>query len=154
MPQGVTTGRKFTSYFCPVVAGCSPNTSLLEYLHQCGLTGFKEGCAEGDCDACPVATVGREMNDQLSCRSINSCLMPLYSPALGGPTSKPQPTGKHRESTFKTERVGELKVGAQRFPRLGDRRLGIFFSQPAHSFAPPQSVSHRPTPPAGLCIAP
>src|SRR6266513_4897232 len=59
------------------VADCSPNLTLLEYLRGIGLTGSKEGCAEGDCGACSVAIVDRDSRGRVCYRSINSCLVPL-----------------------------------------------------------------------------
>jgi xanthine dehydrogenase molybdopterin binding subunit/xanthine dehydrogenase small subunit len=59
------------------VENCSPNTMLLEYLRASGLTGAKEGCAEGDCGACSVATIERNAADRPCYRAINSCLVPL-----------------------------------------------------------------------------
>ena len=55
----------------------SPNTTLLEWLRAIGLTGSKEGCAEGDCGACSVATVDLNTNGERRYRAINSCLVPL-----------------------------------------------------------------------------
>src|SRR5262245_58813146 len=59
------------------LADCSPNTTLLEYLRGSGLTGSKEGCAEGDCGACSVAIIDRDSQGKACYRSINSCLVPL-----------------------------------------------------------------------------
>ena len=59
------------------VESVSPNTTLLEYLRGTGLTGAKEGCAEGDCGACSVAIIDRDSQGQPCCRAINSCLVPL-----------------------------------------------------------------------------
>jgi xanthine dehydrogenase molybdopterin binding subunit/xanthine dehydrogenase small subunit len=58
-------------------AGLSPNTTLLEYLRAEGLTGSKEGCAEGDCGACSVAIVDRDSQGRATYRAINSCLVPI-----------------------------------------------------------------------------
>src|SRR6266404_5145112 len=64
-------GRRFS------VADCSPNLTLLEYLRSTGLTGSKEGCAEGDCGACSVSIIDRDSRGRPAYRAINSCLVPL-----------------------------------------------------------------------------
>src|SRR5438445_6966126 len=58
-------------------AGVSPNTTLLEFLRARGLTGSKEGCAEGDCGACSVVFIDRDAQGRACYRSINSCLVPI-----------------------------------------------------------------------------
>jgi xanthine dehydrogenase molybdopterin binding subunit/xanthine dehydrogenase small subunit len=55
----------------------SPNTTLLEWLRANGLTGSKEGCAEGDCGACSVAIIELNTAGERRYRAINSCLVPL-----------------------------------------------------------------------------
>src|SRR5215469_16437246 len=59
------------------VEACSVNMTLLEYLRREGLTGAKEGCAEGDCGACSVVIVDRDSRGKTCYRAINSCLVPL-----------------------------------------------------------------------------
>src|SRR5712691_12074207 len=59
------------------LAEVSPNVTLLEWLRRRGLTGSKEGCAEGDCGACSVAIVERDSRGKPCYRAINSCLVPL-----------------------------------------------------------------------------
>src|SRR5437016_13526278 len=64
------------------VDSVSPNLTLLEWLRGTGLTGSKEGCAEGDCGACSVAIVDRDARGKRCYRAINSCLVPL--PLMAG----------------------------------------------------------------------
>src|SRR5438876_81085 len=59
------------------LAEVSPNLTLLEFLRRHGLTGSKEGCAEGDCGACSVAMIERDANGHPTYRTINSCLVPV-----------------------------------------------------------------------------
>jgi xanthine dehydrogenase large subunit len=69
---------EFTLNGKPVrVEAVSPNTTLLEFLRGNGLTGTKEGCAEGDCGACSVALIERDANGKATYRAVNSCLMPV-----------------------------------------------------------------------------
>jgi xanthine dehydrogenase small subunit len=59
-------------------AGMSPHISALDWLRDCGLTGAKEGCAEGECGACAImlarpSTLGDESTEWVA---INACLIP------------------------------------------------------------------------------
>ncbi len=60
----------------------SPDATLLAWLRAQGLTGAKEGCAEGDCGACTVIVVDRDLQGRRVFRSINSCIALL--PSLEG----------------------------------------------------------------------
>jgi xanthine dehydrogenase small subunit len=51
--------------------------TLLDFLRARGLTGAKEGCAEGECGACAVVLVAGHGAASSAYRPVNSCLMPL-----------------------------------------------------------------------------
>lgn len=58
--------------------GLSPTTTLLRYLRdRRGMTGTKEGCAEGDCGACTVAVAEKGSDGKQTWRAVNSCLLLL-----------------------------------------------------------------------------
>ena len=61
------------------VAGVSPHTNLLTWLRDQGLTGAKEGCAEGECGACAVLVARPDGEDGTRWTSINSCLPPALA---------------------------------------------------------------------------
>jgi xanthine dehydrogenase small subunit len=59
-----------------------PEQTLLQWLRANGLTGTKEGCAEGDCGACTVVVVEADPQGKSCFRAINSCL--VLMPTLQG----------------------------------------------------------------------
>jgi len=62
--------------------GCDPNRTVLDWLREdIGLSGTKEGCAEGDCGACTVVLADLE-DGALSYRAVNACI--LFLPQLDG----------------------------------------------------------------------
>lgn len=57
----------------------SPHTRLLDWLRSQGLTGAKEGCAEGECGACAVLVARPDGPGRSRWTSLNSCLPPALA---------------------------------------------------------------------------
>jgi xanthine dehydrogenase small subunit len=55
--------------------GTDPSTTALDWLREQGLTGAKEGCAEGECGACSIM-VARPDGERTQWTAINACLIP------------------------------------------------------------------------------
>jgi xanthine dehydrogenase small subunit len=60
------------------VTGVEPHVTALDWLRDQGLTGAKEGCAEGECGACAVL-VARPDGEATRWTAINACLVPALS---------------------------------------------------------------------------
>ena len=63
------------------VSDVPPQTTLLDFVRSRGLTGSKEGCAEGECGACAVVMV-KERAGACAYQPVNSCL--IYLPMVAG----------------------------------------------------------------------
>jgi xanthine dehydrogenase small subunit len=58
------------------VSGIDPHITLLDFIRSQGLTGAKEGCAEGECGACAVLVLEQGFDGPVY-HAVNSCLVPL-----------------------------------------------------------------------------
>lgn len=56
--------------------GLSPHANMLDWLRDRGLTGTKEGCAEGECGACSILVARPEHNSGSQWTAVNACLVP------------------------------------------------------------------------------
>ncbi|WP_043496806.1 xanthine dehydrogenase small subunit [Georgenia sp. SUBG003] len=60
-------------------ATAGPHTSLLDWLRDQGLTGAKEGCAEGECGACAVLVARPDGEQGTRWTALNACLPPALA---------------------------------------------------------------------------
>ncbi|THA49764.1 xanthine dehydrogenase small subunit [Streptomyces sp. A1136] len=58
------------------IAPDAPHTFVLDFLRERGLTGTKEGCAEGECGACSVLVARPGVNKPTDWVAVNACLVP------------------------------------------------------------------------------
>jgi xanthine dehydrogenase small subunit len=61
------------------LAGTAAHTTALDWLRGIGLTGAKEGCAEGECGACSVLVARPDGASGTSWTAVNACLLPALS---------------------------------------------------------------------------
>jgi xanthine dehydrogenase small subunit len=66
----------------PAPLAPDPHTTALDWLRGLGLTGAKEGCAEGECGACSVLLARPGVDTPTEWTALNACLMPAA--ALAG----------------------------------------------------------------------
>ncbi|MFE4859836.1 xanthine dehydrogenase small subunit [Streptomyces sp. NPDC056670] len=59
------------------IAPAPPHTTALDFLRERGLTGTKEGCAEGECGACSVLVARPGVNRPTDWVAVNACLVPV-----------------------------------------------------------------------------
>ncbi|MFD7014919.1 xanthine dehydrogenase small subunit [Streptomyces sp. NPDC059928] len=59
------------------ISPATPHTTVLDFLRERGLTGTKEGCAEGECGACSVLVARPGVNKPTDWVAVNACLLPV-----------------------------------------------------------------------------
>ncbi|MCY0961102.1 xanthine dehydrogenase small subunit [Streptomyces sp. H27-H5] len=59
------------------IAPSAPHTTVLDFLRERGLTGTKEGCAEGECGACSVLVARPGVSKPTDWVAVNACLVPV-----------------------------------------------------------------------------
>jgi len=61
------------------IDGVPVHTTVLDWLRDRGLTGAKEGCAEGECGACSVLVARPGIESPTDWIAVNACLLPVGS---------------------------------------------------------------------------
>ncbi|WP_350279650.1 FAD binding domain-containing protein [Kribbella sp. HUAS MG21] len=61
------------------IGDVSVHTTVLDWLRDRGLTGAKEGCAEGECGACSVLVARPGTDAPTEWTAVNACLLPIAS---------------------------------------------------------------------------
>ncbi|MDA4894665.1 MULTISPECIES: xanthine dehydrogenase small subunit [unclassified Microbacterium] len=64
------------------LGGTPAHTTALDWLRDTGLSGSKEGCAEGECGACAMLLATPTPDGGTAWTPVNACLVPVY--ALNG----------------------------------------------------------------------
>ncbi|WP_353112710.1 FAD binding domain-containing protein [Microbacterium sp.] len=61
------------------LTGTPAHTTALDWLRDRGLSGSKEGCAEGECGACAMLLATPSENGGTAWTPVNACLVPVYA---------------------------------------------------------------------------
>ncbi|MFJ3174201.1 xanthine dehydrogenase small subunit [Streptomyces roseus] len=59
------------------ISPVAPHTTVLDFLRERGLTGTKEGCAEGECGACSILVARPGVDKPTDWVAVNACLVPV-----------------------------------------------------------------------------
>ena len=82
-PTGTTTPTVTVNGQQRPVTGVAPHVTALDWLRDQGLTGAKEGCAEGECGACSVLVARPDgsptSGDTTRWTALNACLVPVLA---------------------------------------------------------------------------
>ena len=73
--------------------GVTPHLTALDWLREQGLTGCKEGCAEGECGACSIMVARSGVRTATEWTALNACLVPIA--ALGRPGARDGRGARH-----------------------------------------------------------
>ena len=91
--------------------GTDPSTTALDWLRDQGLTGAKEGCAEGECGACSVLVAKPGDGSGTQWTAINACLIPAA--ALDGQEVVTSEGLGSREALHPVQREMAVRGGSQ-----------------------------------------
>ena len=61
------------------LAGTPAHATALDWLRDTGLSGSKEGCAEGECGACAMLLATPAADGGTAWTPVNACLVPVYA---------------------------------------------------------------------------
>jgi len=61
------------------LVGVDPHTNALDWIRAQGLTGAKEGCAEGECGSCAILVARPGLASPTQWIAINACLIPALA---------------------------------------------------------------------------
>lgn len=59
--------------------GVATHVTALDWLRDTGLSGSKEGCAEGECGACAMMVATADADGTTRWTPVNACLVPVYA---------------------------------------------------------------------------